>query len=91
MLRSSLDEMTMKEVLVDGAAMPESILFGFDEKENTVMLIEGTDQMFLVAVGRYFEPVSTWSCLKSPLCCSGDGAVFIEFEHESLLGGVVPT
>ena len=81
----------MNEILGEGATVPESVFFGFHQKEHTVMRVEGSDQAFGIMVAGCIESVATRPRQECPTCGSSDGAFIREFEHEPLLIRALPT
>ena len=70
----------MKEILGDGAALPESVLFGFRKEEHAVMWVEGSNQVFGVSVGFRVDVVATLPRQQGPIRRASDSAVLCEFE-----------
>ena len=81
----------MNEILGEGATVPESVFFGFHQKEHTVMRVEGSDQVFGIIVAGCIESVAARPRQECPTCGSSDGAFIREFEHEPLISRVLPT
>ena len=81
----------MKEVLGEGATVPESVFFGLHQKEHAVMQVEGPDQVFGIMVADCVEIVAARPRQEFPVCGSSDGAFIRDLEHEPLLRCVLPT